>query len=162
MIDMALDHKIRVVIGTMSYNYADAPFSAEGFNEIDQLYYLSDEDLRKELRNKPNNSFLGYAIAVHAYWRHDYAEAKRLFDTALLHDTRPVRATTRINEIIRSVADKKNIPVADVYGAVVSQHPLGIPDFDLFVDACHLNNRGNEILQQAFADTIIHAMKEAR
>ena len=160
MIDVARHRKIPVVLGTVSYNYGDAPLSAEGFNGIDQLYYLSDDELKEKQQQRPNNSFIEYALGVHAVWRHDYTEAKRLFDLAFLHDTRPVRASTRINEIIRSVANKKNALMADIYAAVVSSDPHGMPEYDFFDDACHLNSRGKTILQETFADTIVLAVEQ--
>jgi len=49
------------------------------------------------------------------------------------------------NWVIRSLAAKYGVPLADVERAVIEREPHGIPGETLLKDHCHLNDRGNEI-----------------
>ncbi len=157
IIETARAHGARVILGTISYNYAVPPSSADGFDKIDQLRGLSKNALRKLDDQRPNNAYIEYAIGMNAFQQGEYPLARMWFDKALLHDTRPSRADTMINTIIKQVAVDCDCPLADANQSVQSQHPHALPDFTFFLDHCHLNDRGNKILQDEFAETIIAA-----
>ena len=48
-----------------------------------------------------------------------------------------------------------NMPLSDVDAAIVHASSHQIPDYDLFVDHCHLNENGNKILQETISTTIL-------
>lgn len=83
------------------------------------------------------------------------SEARPYLIEAFSSSPRPMRATPKINEIIREVAAEHRIPLADVEQAVMDKSPDGIPGYDLFWDHCHLNERGQDILQEVFAAQLI-------
>jgi len=90
------------------------------------------------------------------------AEARPYLIEAFSSSPRPMRATPRINQIIREVAAEHRVPLADVERLVIDASPDGIPGYALFGDHCHLNDRGNDILQEAFAARLIPLALEPR
>ncbi|HPU96387.1 MAG TPA: SGNH/GDSL hydrolase family protein [Candidatus Hydrogenedentes bacterium] len=62
------------------------------------------------------------------------------------------------NRIIREVAKKWQVPLADVESAVIAREPHGVPGETLFSDHCHLNEKGNRILMETFLPKMIEAL----
>ncbi len=63
------------------------------------------------------------------------------------------------NEIIREVARKHKVHLADVEGAIVSAEPNGVPGQTLFNDHCHLNPEGNKILRLLYQREILDILR---
>ncbi|MBN2544052.1 SGNH/GDSL hydrolase family protein [bacterium] len=76
----------------------------------------------------------------------------------------PVRgqASELENGIIREIAQKYNIPLADVEKAVEENEPYGFPGLTLFRDYCHLNYEGNEVLIQTYKDEILKLFRSPK
>jgi lysophospholipase L1-like esterase len=70
------------------------------------------------------------------------------------------QASDTENEIIRAVAARYNLPLADVEAAVRAAEPHRVPGETLFKDICHLNNEGNRILIKAYEEQIIRLLDE--
>lgn len=51
------------------------------------------------------------------------------------------------NDILRSIARERHVPLADVEAAVIRAEPHRLPGETLFKDHCHLNAEGNTILR---------------
>jgi lysophospholipase L1-like esterase len=61
------------------------------------------------------------------------------------------------NEIIRDLAQRHGVPLADVEARIVQSEPNGVPGETLFKDHCHLNARGNRIWRQVY-ETIVYEL----
>ena len=84
----------------------------------------------------------------------DFDKAFNCFKNLLDSDQQFMRATPASNEIVRELAREFDIPLLDFEARIIRYAENGIPGFDLFDGYCHLNDRGNVILQQAFFNTI--------
>jgi lysophospholipase L1-like esterase len=63
------------------------------------------------------------------------------------------------NRIIRNLAAEWRLPLADVEQAVEEREPHHVPGETLFMDHCHLNSVGNQVLIDAFEqkiDNLLH------
>jgi len=94
------------------------------------------------------------------YWAlQDYDSAKLRYIKARELDTLRFRADTRINEIIRSVANSwagKSVYLADAVTTFESNSPYGTPGNELFYEHVHLNFSGNYLL----AKTVFEKVKK--
>jgi tetratricopeptide (TPR) repeat protein len=87
----------------------------------------------------------------------DYDSAKLRYTKARELDTLRFRADTRINEIIRGVADSwagKDVYMVDAVAKFESNSPHGIPGNELFYEHVHLNFAGNYLLAEAVLDKV--------
>ncbi|HEX73301.1 MAG TPA: SGNH/GDSL hydrolase family protein [Candidatus Hydrogenedentes bacterium] len=126
ILSLCRDHGVPVIIGTMASNLWKPG--------------LATEAMREEVQ------------ALYAQGRH--AEGMALA-RQLLRDHGRHQASDTENGIIRALAERYRIPIADVESAVITAEPHGIPGETLFSDHCHLNQAGNQILIRAYAGQII-------
>ena len=92
---------------------------------------------------------------VHKLTRENrYLEARNLGEKILAETAGRHQASLFENLILRKLANKFKLPIADVYQAVSDAEPHHIPGETLFNDHCHLNEKGNELLLQTFFDKI--------
>jgi tetratricopeptide (TPR) repeat protein len=87
----------------------------------------------------------------------DYDSATLRYIKARELDTLRFRADTRINEIIRSVADSradKDVYMVDAVAKFESNSPQGIPGNELFYEHVHLNFTGNYLLAETVLDKV--------
>lgn len=66
------------------------------------------------------------------------------------------------NAIVRSLAAKLRVPLADVERAVIEREPHGVPGETLFADHCHLNDRGNGIWIATYEPIILELFGTGR
>jgi len=86
-----------------------------------------------------------------------YEQAGQRYIKARNLDTVRLRADTRINEIIREVAQNKsftNVYLADAVKALEEQSPYQIPGEEFFYEHVHLNFKGNYILAKCIFEQI--------
>jgi tetratricopeptide (TPR) repeat protein len=78
----------------------------------------------------------------------DYASAKEHFVRAQDLDTLRFRADTKINDIIRSVANSsgKQVELLDGQSVLASESPYGVIGSELLYEHVHLNPEGNYLL----------------
>ena len=87
----------------------------------------------------------------------DYDSAKLRYIKSRELDTLRFRADTRINEIIRSVADSragKGVYMVDAVAKFESNSPHGITGNELFYEHVHLNFKGNYLLAEAVLEKV--------
>jgi len=95
----------------------------------------------------------------------DELEVRRLYDAGkyeegvtlareILRKTKRHQASDEENRIIRAVAEKHEVPLADVERAVIAAEPHQIPGETLFSDRCHLDGDGNAILTATYEKVI--------
>lgn len=88
-----------------------------------------------------------------------YAQGKYKEGAALMRQVlRTVprhQASDAENDIIRGVAREQKLDLADVESAVIAAEPNGVPGETLFKDECHLNDKGNRILIDAYEQRIL-------
>ena len=87
---------------------------------------------------------------AHSNWSlGEYQLARERYITARDLDTLRFRADTRINQVIRSVAEEKTGPdvrLADVVAAVTDHSPHQVPGEELFYEHVHFTFKGNYLL----------------
>ena len=83
--------------------------------------------------------------------KYPFLEQKLCFEKELDNDLQPHRATEASNQIIKVLGLKNNVPMIDLDKEIVDHANNNIPGFDLFIDHCHLNNKGNQIIQNEIA-----------
>ena len=92
------------------------------------------------------------------YWAlQDYDSAKLRYIEARELDTLRFRADTRINEIIRDVADSwagKDVYIVDAVTKLESKSPHGIVGNELFYEHVHLNFTGNYLLAETVLEKV--------
>ena len=71
------------------------------------------------------------------------------------------QATDLENNILRGLAKRYSVPLADIEASVIAAEPHQIPGETLFDDHCHLNHKGNKILARTFENTIIEWLQGA-
>ena len=81
-----------------------------------------------------------------------------MLQEAIVRHHCPFRATRRINAIIRQLSGELGVALADVDARVQAASPDGITGSDLFIDHCHLNEIGNQIMLKAFAEQIVRCV----
>ena len=94
---------------------------------------------------------LQYRIARCLWARGEYAPAKVHFVRAQDLDTLRFRADTKINEIIRAVANSsgKQVELLDAQSALEGESPDGVIGSELLYEHVHLNPQGNYLLARA-------------
>ncbi|HEY1470715.1 MAG TPA: tetratricopeptide repeat protein [Candidatus Acidoferrum sp.] len=87
----------------------------------------------------------------------DYASAKEHFVRAQDLDTLRFRADTRINGIIRSVANSsgKQVQLLDAQSALAAESPYGVIGSELLYEHVHLNPTGNYLLARSIFSQIV-------
>jgi hypothetical protein len=128
IIEIAHRHDVPMIIATVAYNRMSPPFKRPPDDTYDNCLTMFKNGL--------------------------YPAAAGCLEKALDADLQPHRATKTSNDIVKEIAIAEGIPLADVDARIVSVAPNGIPGFELFNDHCHLNERGKEILQDVFYETI--------
>lgn len=118
---------VPMVLATVAYNRRAAPFKPSG----NDFFACGNLRLAEE-----------------------FERFRECVDDAIDAGLHPIRATKTTNAIVARVAERRGLPLVDVDGLVVSESRNGIPGFGLFEDHCHLNDRGNELLQNALADAV--------
>ena len=63
------------------------------------------------------------------------------------------------NNVLREVAQRFNVPFAEVEAAVIAAEPHHVPGETLFGDHCHLNAQGNEILGRQYEEQVVKLLK---
>ncbi len=79
----------------------------------------------------------------------EYEEGRRIAQEILQENPRH-QASDRENSIVRSVAEAKGVPLAEVERVVAGAEPHGVPGATLFNDHCHLNPEGNRLLIEEY------------
>ncbi len=63
------------------------------------------------------------------------------------------------NEIVREVARKHGVPLADVEKRIIEAEPHHVPGETLFGDHCHLNEQGRVIMAQEYEERAVEVLQ---
>ena len=88
-------------------------------------------------------------------WKRGAALARRLLRAA------PARhqASDAENDIIRTLAERYRVPLADVEDRVARSEPHGVPGETLFRDHCHLNAHGMHLWRMTFEPIVLQLLR---
>lgn len=75
-----------------------------------------------------------------------YAEALARYVAARDEDICPLRASSKIQQIVRTVAAERSVPLVDFDNLLRESSPHGLPGADFFVDHVHPNLKANRLL----------------
>jgi lysophospholipase L1-like esterase len=95
-----------------------------------------------------------YHAVFDLYARGEFDAARDLAETMLSRAFHR-QATEAENTVLRRVAARHALPLADVKAAIIAAEPNHFPGETLFWDDCHLYPEGNRILLDTFLNTII-------
>jgi len=123
MIELCQSRRVPIIIGTVPSNLIKPNLPGEAGARYQQALALIHGGQREE----------GLRLA------------RRILREAPRH-----QASDAENEIIRAVAARYRLPLADVEAAVIAAEPNGIPGETLFNDHCHLTPDGNALLVAAY------------
>ena len=82
------------------------------------------------------------------------AEAREELLTALRHDATPIRALPELNQQARELARVEGLPMVDLEQSFERASGDGIPDRRLFLDYCHPNAAGHELIAAALGPAL--------
>lgn len=82
------------------------------------------------------------------------AEAKKHYLLAKDTDAFPHRTLSSFNERIREIAVERDVLLYDAEAAFMEASPGGIPGANLFLDQCHPNSAGHELLAEGLLAAI--------
>jgi tetratricopeptide (TPR) repeat protein len=179
MVDMAEDHRVRLIFVVPPSNERDfSPFKSqschsligqrrarwsqfydEGRSRLDLGDYGAALDaLQRAVGLDVCHADLRYRLgqAYFALGRNE--EAKREFRQALDSDVAPLRATSQIQEIVREVAGRRNVPVVDLV-ALLESEVRGTSNHtvvgrEAFLDHAHPTIRVHQKLAEELAETL--------
>lgn len=179
MVDMVEDHRVRLIFVVPPSNERDfSPFKSQFCRSLtgrprrqwDQFY---DEGRSRFIQGDHSAALDAFQQAVdldacHADLRYRlgeayfalerYEEAKREFVRARDLDVAPLRATSRIQETVREVAGRRDIPVIDLVTLLESE-VRGTLDHSIlgketFLDHAHPRIRVHQKLAEELAETL--------
>lgn len=88
------------------------------------------------------------------------AEAATRYRLAMDTDGFPHRALTSFNEAVREIAAAADVPLFDIERLFARSSPDGIPGRNLFLDQCHPNVEGHELIAEGLAKLIASMIPE--
>ncbi|HNR36071.1 MAG TPA: hypothetical protein PKO36_12880 [Candidatus Hydrogenedentes bacterium] len=92
---------------------------------------------------------------VHDLYRQGRYDEARTIAEKVLSEIFRHQASEAENTILRRVAARNELPLADVKAAIIAAEPNHFPGETLFWDDCHFYPRGNEIMLDVFFDAIV-------
>jgi lysophospholipase L1-like esterase len=78
-------------------------------------------------------------------------DARPLFERARDRDLVPRRASTALNDLIRSAAQGEGVELVDAAHVIAAAAPHGLVGFELICDNCHPTPRGHALIAHAIA-----------
>lgn len=144
----AAARKVPLLLCTVPANYRDDHFSGGRLGFEPDFLALLESLRRRETAaaarrldalalRYPDSALLEHTRGRLAELRGDFAAAGRHYALALELDAEPIVCPGGRNELIRGLAARHGLPLADVARRLLDAAPGGIPGFDLFKDNCH-------------------------
>ena len=118
--------------------------------------------LREAERLFPKSAASAYRLGRLLLSRRKFTEAAKAFRRAIDLDAMPWRATSQANEIIRSLAKKPNVFLADVESLFRDNSPHGILGDELLLDHVHPTTEGQALMARAFLRGLASARPELK
>lgn len=178
MVDLATTQQIPIVLSTLPVNLSGlSPFKSEPNNTItpEQLQawneyfqqgssFILDGNYTSALQAYQSagqiddgSALLAFRIGQLLEINGQYSAAYKAYDQARQKDIVPLRALNEFNDIVRDVAKRNQVILADVEKMFIKVSPNGIPGWNLFADHVHPTLEG----QQLVAWVILNALTEA-
>lgn len=132
MINLCKSRGVPVVIGTVPSNLVKPVLSPQDLPKFQEVFDL-------------------YAKGE---WEKGAVMARERLKTMPRHQSSDAE-----NEIIRDLAKRMSLPLADVEKAVIEAEPHHVPGETLFNDHCHLNPQGNTILIRMYEEQIVKILQ---
>jgi hypothetical protein len=175
IIKICKSNKVKVIICTIPVNIRDyPPYKMRPSMQVDDRCWdfqsgkIQNSPLRNEVKLsatcdnltkvKDNNKFSpsqSYDYGCCALMKHDKQNAAKYFKQAVDNDKLPIRAVSSINDIIRKVAKRENVKLADVEKSFVQSSYFNIPGDEIFIDHVHPNLRGHHIIAATVFESIV-------
>lgn len=167
MVSFCRKRKFPLVLATLPVNLSGlSPFKSEHSQQLGEsalarwqdafergLKALADQQPKAALTAftaavaiDPSYAELHYRIGQAHLSLGEYHLAYQAFDRARQEDIVPLRALNEFNAILRAVAARKKVPLADVEQTFVRISPGNIPGDNLFVDHVHPSIEGQQLV----------------
>jgi hypothetical protein len=177
MLDMAEEKNLPLLLGKVAYNMETFPFAWESGEK-----YLHPDDFQrfsKYMRDgeiyfyQPNyekalssfllandlfdrNAVVRYYLGITAYRLGQFSVAYEHLLKAKEYDYSPGSATPVSNAKVMEVCRDHNLPPVDVVATFEAAVSTKIPGYgNLFVDQCHANEAGRQLILQTYFERII-------
>jgi lysophospholipase L1-like esterase len=176
--ELCREHKTPLVLCTVPSNLRDwEPFATEpggGLtveqldNYLDQLRSLFDEQQhdkaltlsRTVVEQDPRSAIFHFIAAECLVALGRKSEARESYVLAKDTDAFPHRALSSFNNSVREIASGPLVYLFDAEALFAAESPDGIPGNNLFLDNCHPNPGGHDILAQALKEIVLeHILK---
>ncbi len=181
MAELTQKNEIPLVISTLVSNYASwepnrSIFCSSSAQQKQEFLRAFNQGAAAENQNnfKAALKFYDEALAIcssfaEAHYREgeayealgNFERANEAFQKAIDDDGMPVRASSQINDVVRSLSRFEHVHIVDSYRYLRSRSPNGLLDEHLIVDGVHPNLRGYLLISDAIAREI-HALFEPR
>lgn len=136
---------VAVVVGVPPTNLVEPP-----------MIYTSDT---YDVRSLPPEPYRHYHSGMELLRQGRIKEGMEALERAIDDSPRPWRATRRIKQTLRELAAESSLPLADVDASLRARSPVGFPWPGFFVDHCHLNYLGQEVLLRSLFQAIAEALR---
>jgi tetratricopeptide (TPR) repeat protein len=100
---------------------------------------------------------LAYRMGLSELAQEEAAQAREAFQRAVDLDTLPFRADSKLNQLIRDIAERyreQGVVLVDAEAILAEQVPWGVPGHEAFYEHVHLTLEGNYQLGRALAEAM--------
>jgi tetratricopeptide (TPR) repeat protein len=166
LIDFWRSQNVPLIVSDVSSNLMFPPFihdtlATETENSIARAYQSQKFDdalaLLQPLHQRDStNAFVEYWLGKTLLSSSHPERAKQLFIRARDNDLLKFRAPSQINEIIRSVCERKSVPFHSVDSLFASLSASAIPGDDLFWEHLHPNANGYYAIARSFMQQVVY------
>jgi len=129
------------------FQSARAHFDAKRFSDA-----LSDLDQAGKIDDRYAHSHYLRGRVLDAL--EGFEDAKVAYQRAVDEDVCPLRALSRMRDIVIEVARERDVPVVDFAALVENEAPQGIPGEEFFLDHVHPTIEGHRMLALAIVDEL--------
>ena len=170
IISLFQSHHVKIIISDVASNLIFSPFISDTsaglklrLHDLSRLHRAIDEhnvsqsyELASSLyTTDSSNAFIDYALGSAELALHKTERAKYHLQKARDEDLLKFRATSKINDIIRSTARRYNVPFVSTDSLFSSKSPDGIAGNNLFREHLHPNTLGYYYIATLFVEKII-------
>jgi tetratricopeptide (TPR) repeat protein len=144
-------------------NWSDA-FSLGNDRYDEEKWLLAIEEYEKAESIDPDHADTHYRLGVAYATTHDYQKAAGHLNRARDLDALRFRADSRINDVIRDVANQSRsgqLTFVDSESMFSNASQPGLPGWNLFLEHVHFNFKGNYLLANGFSAAIMETLGKA-
>ncbi|MBM82726.1 MAG: hypothetical protein CMJ78_19355 [Planctomycetaceae bacterium] len=167
MVTACREKNVPLILCTVPTNLRDWPpfvsepaagTSQEEFDELvkeaqallDQKKYDEcQQQCEKLVKKHPRGAIFHYLIAKCLDGQGNAKAALESYIQARDKDAFPQRALSSFNDTVRQIAEENNVRLLDTEKLFIENSEAGIPGNSLFLDNCHPNNKGHQLITDA-------------